>query len=212
MWEELKPLVDEWLSVERNWERFIKRRLKAEKPLPFMEGRFDIFRWGKTPSMRYDAGGNYAQSAFVQLAFDPEAWRLGGPCRREGCRRYFLRKKRSDEKIYCSRRCASGNSAAESMRNKRLAIHEALVELAKTAIKKWEREPDVRVLFVQNYGSGAAWDAWVAGEVTDQACIRGLIVLDEDDDEDTGITARQIRGWVKKDELKPPVERKLNRG
>jgi hypothetical protein len=138
--EELRTLVREWMKAKRDWSRFLESRLRANKGVAFASGTFYVPAEASTPFMvplgLDGAGATDAQGQFLRFILNPEAWRLGRrPCKR--CGRYFLRAKRTEEKIFCDHRCASGNSAAESMRAKRKKAHEDIVKEASAAMARW---------------------------------------------------------------------------
>jgi hypothetical protein len=196
--EELVALVVEWMKAKRAWPRFLERRLRASKTVAFTRGTFyvpgQLPPGSSTPVMipqGLEEGSTDAQGQFLRFVLNPDSWRLGrNPCKR--CGRYFLRAKRTEEKIYCTHKCASGNLPAEGMRAARKAKHEELAKLAKIAIAQWEREP-LKVIL---------WEDWVADQVTRVGLDKGLLKKDE------VVTGRMIRGWVKHKGLKPPVERR----
>jgi hypothetical protein len=189
--EELRALAKEWLAAKANWSRFLKKRLLANKPV-FTRGTFYISAQGRTPVM-IPSGldeGTEAQGAFLQFILHPDHRQLAGPCLRDGCGRYFLRKT-AHPKVYCSSRCASLDTAIDTMRRKRKDIHDQLVDQTKIAIARWERKPVAKI----------TWEEWVAREVEYWV---------EDEKRDWKITPRMIRGWVENEELKPPVGRTRN--
>jgi hypothetical protein len=189
--EELRALVKEWLAAKANWSRFLKKRLLANKPV-FTRGAFYISAQGRTPVMIPSGldGGTEAQGVFLQFILHPDHRQLAGPCLRDGCGRYFLRKT-AHPKVYCSARCASLDTAIDTMRRKRKEIHEQLVDQAKIAIARWERKPL----------AGIDWEDWVALKVADWIADKG---------KNWKITPRMIKGWVDGRELKPPAGRTRN--
>ena len=178
--DELRVLIDEWLKAKSDWRRFLNARLKAGKPVHFTSGTFHIAGQARTPFM-IPLGlneGTEAQGVFQRFILNPEHWRLGGPCRRKGCGRYFLRKT-AHEKIYCDQSCASRATAVQKMAEARDERHKKLVRAAGAMIKK----------FKQTRKRGD-WKVWVAAEV---GSITGI-----------EITPKSLARWVREGELKAP--------
>jgi hypothetical protein len=76
------------------------------------------------------------------------------------------------------------------MRSKRKTLHAEELKQARIAIARWERYAI----------DGISWDDWVAAEVNGMVAKKGIKMRE--------ITGRMIRGWVEKEELKPPAERR----
>jgi len=213
--KELRALVDEWLNAKASWHRFLESRLKARKPVPFFEGTFRISAQAQTPFMIPSASkdATEAQGIFLRFILNPDHKQLAGPCLRKACGRYFLRKT-AHPKVYCSSRCASLNSAIDSMKRKREKIQEGLIGEAQKAVAQWSLSPLKRI----------SWEDWVAGKVTEWAENEALLNQKTRPPgvRRTGralkkiktreVTARMIRGWVKRDKLKAPKIRVASGG
>jgi hypothetical protein len=94
-----------------------------------------------------------AYQQFVRLVTNPECEKFGGPCPR--CEKYFVRKT-AKPSVYCSRRCASQDTAVKRTVEVRKQQHENKLRVAKQAIAKWEN------LSIQRRAK-QGWKEYVAG-------------------------------------------------
>ncbi len=81
-----------------------------------------------------DAAKLRAFSSFWLLTLNPLWARLAGPCAR--CGNYFLRK-RSTQRVYCSRRCGNASTAVARTRARLEIEHLEKTQRAKAAICAW---------------------------------------------------------------------------
>lgn len=191
--DELRALIDEWMRAKSDWGRFLKGRLKLGKSVAFTHGTFYIPAQSSSP-IAIPLGSpdcTEAEGIFQQFLLNPFHRQLAGPCRRDSCGRYFIQTT-AHTKVYCSPRCASLDSAIETMKRKRKEIHKKLIAAALAAIARWKRKPL----------KGITWEAWVAGQVTAWAHNNAIGSRE--------ITARMIRGWAKRKEITSPVHSNLS--
>ncbi|MGB8028810.1 MAG: hypothetical protein WCF30_04010 [Terracidiphilus sp.] len=146
---ELRTLIDDWLGAGKNWRRFIARRLKAHRSVGFTSGTFNIPSHTARPvPVHYPAPkATYAEGVFLQFILHPEREQLDGPCRRVNCGRYFLRET-AHPKVYCSRACATKDSAVFAMREKREDEFRELKKRVLSAIARYtdnRRQGDWRI-------------------------------------------------------------------
>ncbi len=87
-----------------------------------------VFRWGKARPEPF------AQMLFALWTLNPEQDKLAGPCAR--CGRYYL-KKRSSQKVYCSRRCGNVATAVARTRKRLADEHADKLRRAAKAAQKW---------------------------------------------------------------------------
>ena len=182
-WRELRTLVDDWLGAGKNWQRFIAARLKAHRPVDFVNGTFNIPTNAPCPLLvpypAKQSAFQHAYGVFTQFVLHPKRAQLDGPCRRKGCGRFFLRET-AHQKVYCTARCASRDSAVLAMRRKRQAQKDERKEAVTAAIAK----------YTHNRKQGD-WRVYVETE--------------------TGVTSRTLGGWVKTGFIKAPAKSKTTR-
>jgi hypothetical protein len=179
--DELRMLVDEWLSVDGNWEQFVEKMLKAKQPFP-SKGEFDIPSNAQHPILipKPPLGSTHAHGVFLQLVLHPHSEMLCRPC--QSCGQYFL-KRTKHHKAYCSRKCVGAANAIPATKRRREANHAALLRWAKEAIAEWrlkKRRKD--------------WKTWVVEYLRNKQ--KNLV-----------ITEKSLSRWVNKGELIAPKEK-----
>jgi hypothetical protein len=124
-----------------------------------------------------------AAQCFIRLITDPKRDSFGGPCPR--CKRYFVRKT-AKQSIYCSRRCASQETAIKATIRFRKEKHEDKLARAERAKLEWEK-------LSKKGRTKKGWKEWVATS-------------------DPEITKRFLTRAVNKSELRSPAieEREKN--
>jgi len=139
---ELRALMADLQRAGNNWQRFIELRLIARRPVDFVNGTFNIPSHTERPVLVPYPGKRSAHQqaygAFLQFILHPEFDRLNGPCRSKKCGRFFLRES-SHQKVYCTSRCASLETAVIAMQRKRLAQKELKKRAVEAAIVKYKR-------------------------------------------------------------------------
>jgi hypothetical protein len=177
---ELRMLINAWLTVGADWQRFVETMLKAGQPFP-CEGRFFIPAGLPRPVLVPVPvpGSTHAQGVFLQFILHPESENLGGPCAR--CRKYFLKKTRH-QKVYCSRSCVAFATATKATRRSRDAHHAQLLQWASDAVAEWERTK-----------TRITWKVWTVKRFSTT--------------HKPTITEKSLTRWVNTGELKPPGER-----
>lgn len=177
--DELRTLVDEWLTAKANGSRFVERRLASGKKVPFNSGTFRI-QWQPIPIM-VPLGApecTEAEGFFQHFILNKLYQQLAGPCRRRGCGRYFLRRT-AHPKVYCTARCASMDTAVKAMKEGRKERHKILIQAAKVAVDQWKRRRIKR-----------DWKVWVVDRIGE---ITGI-----------DINTRSLTEWVRDGKLRAP--------
>jgi hypothetical protein len=188
---EFLELLTQWKKSGEHWGRFLQRYVTKKGFVSFANGQYFSDPSGPEPAVILFGGETQAQGIFFTFVRNPDRWRLCGPCRRKECLRYFLRKT-THEKVYCSNRCATRDSALVAMRAKRKEIRDRLVQETKKAVARWERKPLQKI----------AWSDWVAAHVTTWAESVNLRQKE--------VTARMIHGWVLSGYVTPPRKIRTN--
>jgi hypothetical protein len=86
--------------------------------------------------------------AFGSFTMNPHCEELAGPCAR--CGNYYV-KKRSSQKVYCSRRCGNAATAVARTRERIASERRGKLARASAAMKKWE-----------SVATRQDWKHWVA--------------------------------------------------
>jgi hypothetical protein len=95
---------------------------------------------------------DFAYQEFIRIVTNPERERFGGPCPR--CQKYFVRQT-AKPSIYCSRRCASQDTAIKRTNEVRREHHEQKLRVAREAITEWEK-------LLRQGRMRKPWKEWVA--------------------------------------------------
>jgi hypothetical protein len=179
--DDLRMLVDAWLSVDQNWEKFVSKMLRAKKPFPY-RGEFYIPSSAQHPVLIPSPfpGSTHAEGVFLQLVLHPHSEMLCRPCQR--CGQYFL-KKTKHQKAYCSRKCVGAANAVPATKRRREANHAQLLRWAKEAIVEWRLKKRRK-----------GWKTWVV------EYLRGK-------QKSLFITEKSLSRWVNKGELMAPKEK-----
>src|SRR5208337_4296333 len=72
---------------------------------------------------------------FSRLTLNPSREKLGGPCVR--CGKYYVRKRRSKNKKYCSRRCGNAATAVAGREGRRREAHRTKLSKWRTNARLW---------------------------------------------------------------------------
>ena len=79
-----------------------------------------------------------ARELLTVLVNHPQQDKLAGPCPR--CGRYFI-KRTSKQKVYCSRNCGTGSTAAIATRKRRQQEHAEKLHRAEKSATRWSMAP-----------------------------------------------------------------------
>lgn len=173
---ELRKLVERWFETGPDLRIMLRdhpelsQRLKQGETTfyPSSSGR-GYLEW--RPVISGSSGMGPSRSAleyFLMLITNPLWELLGGPCHR--CGDYFLRKTKR-QKVYCSRTCSSGQTAASTMKKKRAAERDAKIRKAQASVAEWSKRK-----------RRVAWKKWVEAET-------GLTIF--------WLTRAVNSGWIK---------------
>lgn len=112
---------------------------------------------------------------FVVFTLNPHCEELAGPCAR--CGNYYV-KKRTTQKVYCSRRCGNAATAVVRTRARLKADHKDKLNNAKSAIREWN---------ALKAPSALDWKEWFSKHVPD-------------------VSPKFVTRWVNKNKLPRPKE------
>src|ERR1035441_10147191 len=153
---ELRRLVKAWLESGPD----LKKMLEADKVLSrnVRHGRTLLVAtgggrghllWLPNPPCSSPASWDYqALAMFMDLIVHPYWEKLGGPCAR--CGDYYIKKTRR-QKVYCSQRCGSANTALPAVRKKRAGEHARKLHSAQEALLHWKPTSNER-----------GWKEWIS--------------------------------------------------
>jgi hypothetical protein len=128
-----------WGAVQDSW---------ASLYLPTKTGRAHIALFPEGPGEEKESGKDGARRLFAALTLNPEWNLLAGPCAR--CGAYYIKKTRR-QKVYCSQRCGSANTALPAVRKKRAGEHARKLHSAQEALLHWKPTSNER-----------GWKEWIS--------------------------------------------------
>jgi hypothetical protein len=141
---ELRSLVKVWHKSGPNLAKMLKddgvldARVKHGRTIlvPTRTGKGHLL-WLPAPrDVNPLSWKDQALSHFMDLIVNPQWHKLGGPCER--CGKYYV-KKTARQKVYCSRRCGSANTAMASTRRKREEQRADKMRRAQAAADNWAK-------------------------------------------------------------------------
>lgn len=144
--KELRELADRWIKSGPNLQKMLHgdfelwRRLQEAWKVQWLPSRGARAYYMPTPKMGHcdDAPSRKACLLFAALVLNPKCEMVGGPCARRRCDKYFV-KRRSSQKLYCSRRCGHIASADYSNRERLAIERRQKLERAQVLIRAWDR-------------------------------------------------------------------------
>jgi hypothetical protein len=131
IWWKSGPNLDEMLKADFELNQKLKEDFRAVW-LPTQSGRsYMVFSPHGDPRDM----NSTARAFFITITLSPEGEKFAGPCPR--CQKYFVRQT-AKPSVYCSRRCASQDTAIRRTLEVRKQQYENKLRVAKVAIAKWE--------------------------------------------------------------------------
>jgi hypothetical protein len=172
----LKDYVDSWIEAGFNFDKWAKR----DEFLSALNTGTHIGIEGSPPqftitSTEHEDANKELALRFAQFITGPFFDKIG-QCRY--CGKYFLNKT-SHRKLYCSRKCATTDSALKATGRKREEERDAKVEAARTAIVSFLALPQsIRDAKLPDWKAWVAKKAKVTPEFITQSINRGRLEYD----------------------------------
>jgi uncharacterized Zn finger protein (UPF0148 family) len=140
--DELRELVADWFAAEKDMQKLVETRLLAKKSVDFTKVTLNILVSGQSPVLVATPAkvslNKYAHGVFFQFLAHPGHSLLTGPCPKDGCGKFFLRRT-EHHKVYCTSAHASHTSAVKAMAKRRAVEQAEKIEAIKSSLNNWGR-------------------------------------------------------------------------
>jgi hypothetical protein len=182
-WLESGSHFEKWQKQNPDLDYVVRKALRERDPMLYPNSEVDgraYIGWVRPRRPGYlDSPTWFACALFINLVTGDF---YGSLCKCYRCGRYYLNTTRRRRKVYCSRRCGTAATAAESTRRRRQIEREAILHRVRAALSRRNRG---------QAASAGDWKTWVS--------------------EQAGVTRKFLTRAVNKGDVQAPVEKRRDR-